>query len=171
MRRNRLNYCPLFQMRRPLLAFGSETAGRPGHANERSASQIHPEHTSCKLQAPEVTLEPRSDRTMTMVTHVHATCGGLWGARQLLPVGRTHACRMHTMRSMQRACAQASPNRLAKAVLCLEPRASIGTRASHPNTQKPTNIDAPAARWYRHTTCASVRWHWRVPFAPCASLP
>jgi hypothetical protein len=44
----------------------------------------------------------------------------------------THASRMHIMRSMQLACAQASPNLLAKAVLCLEPRASIGTRAYHP---------------------------------------
>ena len=40
---------------------------------------------------------------------------------------------MHIMRSMQLACAQASPNRLAKAVLCLESRASIWTRAYHPN--------------------------------------
>ena len=162
-------------MRRPLLAFGSETAGRPGHANERRASQIHPEHTSCKLQAPEVTLEPRSDRTMTMVTHVHATCGGLWDARQQLPVGRTHACRMHTMRSMRRACARASPNLLAKAVLCLEPRASIGTHAYHPNTQGLTNMDAPTASRYRYTTCASVRWHWARPvravrLAPMRSL-
>lgn len=42
--------CPLFQMRRPLLAFGSETAGQPGHANKRSASWIHPEHDCYKLQ-------------------------------------------------------------------------------------------------------------------------
>ncbi len=38
-------------MRRPLLAFGSdsETAGQPGHANKRSASQMHPEHDCYKL--------------------------------------------------------------------------------------------------------------------------
>jgi hypothetical protein len=47
---------------------------------------------------------------------------------------------------MQLACAQASPNRLAKAVLCLESRASIWTHAYHPNTQELKNIDAPTAR-------------------------
>ena len=57
----------------------------------------------------------------------------------------THASRMHIMRSMQLACAQASPNRLAKAVLCLESLASIWTRAYHPNTQELKNIDAPTA--------------------------
>ena len=81
----------------------------------------------------------------------------------------THASRMHIMRSMQLACAQASPK--TKAVLCLEPRASIGTRAYHPNTQEPKNMDAPTASGHRYTTSASLRWHGRVPFASCASLP
>ena len=44
-----------------------------------------------KLQAEAIRgLQPRSDRTIAMATHAHATGGGFPDARLLLPAGRVH---------------------------------------------------------------------------------
>ena len=81
--------------------------------------RIYPEHCY-KLQAEAIRgLQPRSDRTITMVTHAHAAGGSVPDSKPAAASG-TRASRMHGIRNVQLAGSPAVASRPAEAARCFE---------------------------------------------------
>jgi len=108
--------CPLFEMRRPLLAFGSETAGQATRIREARRGYTQSIIvTSCRRK-PRCNL----DQIARFYGNARTCHQRRLSRRKPAAACWTHAFRMHIIRRMQLVCSQASPNRLENAVLCLE---------------------------------------------------
>ena len=154
-------------MRRPLLAFGSETATRT-----RGARRGVPPEPHCHTHAgSRCATSDQIARVLPYRTHT-PPCG--LRSRAHAGCCLRGACIAHAQRKEHAAWHARKPsphNAWRRLRLGRKSRARIWARAYHPSTQELQNMDAPTAGRYRCTTCAGVRWQGRVPFASRASLP